>query len=355
MDGCGWTARSAPPASAGLPDGTEALTAPALDLHGSLCVWPEGILFLGGNVRAARHHHFTASLFFALDGRIRIRIGSARDWFETRGALVAPNVRQEMDARGCHLVNLQIDPETAAYARVAPRLASSPMHELPADVVGELSDRTLSLLRDPGWSPARLWDLTLGLAGSCTHGPRLFDRRIEVVLHRLKGEFLTMPTAADLAQTVGLSEGRLLHLFSQQVGVPLRRYVLWLRLRHVFYVWALSRSLTEAAHAAGFADSAHLSRTFRSMYGVRPSDLFRTDGRVDLVLGWPGRGLSGPHALHDTSRWNNAASALGGPTRGNEDYCWSRLRYTLSGRTCSLPLHEPGDVSAVPAPLRVAG
>lgn len=33
--------------------------------------------------------------------------------------------------------------------------------------------------------------------------------------------------------------------------------------------------LTEAAHRAGFADSAHLSRTFRAMFGVAPSLLFK--------------------------------------------------------------------------------
>lgn len=33
-------------------------------------------------------------------------------------------------------------------------------------------------------------------------------------------------------------------------------------------------SLTEAAHVAGFADSAHLSRTFRSMFGIAPSFMF---------------------------------------------------------------------------------
>ena len=34
-------------------------------------------------------------------------------------------------------------------------------------------------------------------------------------------------------------------------------------------------NLTEAAHLAGFADSAHLSRTFRAMFGVAPSLLFK--------------------------------------------------------------------------------
>jgi AraC-like DNA-binding protein len=32
--------------------------------------------------------------------------------------------------------------------------------------------------------------------------------------------------------------------------------------------YAAGRPLTEAAHAAGFADSAHLSRTFRRMFGL---------------------------------------------------------------------------------------
>lgn len=32
-------------------------------------------------------------------------------------------------------------------------------------------------------------------------------------------------------------------------------------------------SLTEAAHGAGFSDSAHLSRTFRRMFGVSAASL----------------------------------------------------------------------------------
>jgi AraC family transcriptional regulator len=33
------------------------------------------------------------------------------------------------------------------------------------------------------------------------------------------------------------------------------------------------RSWTEAAHAACFADSAHLTRTFRRMFGINPAAL----------------------------------------------------------------------------------
>jgi AraC-like DNA-binding protein len=35
-------------------------------------------------------------------------------------------------------------------------------------------------------------------------------------------------------------------------------------------------SLTEAAHAAGFASSAHFSAAFREMFGMMPSELLKT-------------------------------------------------------------------------------
>jgi AraC-like DNA-binding protein len=300
----------------------------AADLRGSLCIWPEGILFVGEHVRSEPHRHFTASLFFALSGSLRVRVEGKPGWFETRAALVAPNVMQEMDAGECRLVNLQIDPESDAYARVAPRLLVGAVHALPDAVGDELSTRACAMLGDPAWSPTRLWEVALALVGGPPSARRRFDPRIGRVLDRLKREVLSPPTAAHLARTVGLSEGRLLHLFSEELGVPLRRYILWLRLRKVIYTWALTRSLTEAAHAAGFADSAHLSRTFRSMYGIRPSDVLRSDGRVALLVGLPSGGVRGPHASHDGPLWAHAAAALDGASdvhAADEDHRWLPL------------------------------
>ncbi|KAA1249354.1 AraC family transcriptional regulator [Mycobacterium simiae] len=86
----------------------------------------------------------------------------------------------------------------------------------------------------------------------------------------------------DLAARVGLSAGRLTHLFSAQIGLPLRRYVLWLRLIAALRAAAAGSDLTAAAHTAGFSDSAHLTRTCRAMFGLTPSTLHRSiDVSVD--------------------------------------------------------------------------
>jgi len=71
----------------------------------------------------------------------------------------------------------------------------------------------------------------------------------------------------------GLSASRFRHLFSTQVGMPLKSYLLWTKLQRAIQCLASDSSLTHAAHAAGFADSAHLSRTFRRTFGLAPADL----------------------------------------------------------------------------------
>ena len=76
-----------------------------------------------------------------------------------------------------------------------------------------------------------------------------------------------------LALASGLSSSRFRHLFSEHMGMSVKRYLLWNKLQRAFQYLARSCSLTEAAHASGFTDSAHLSRTFKDMFGLTPVEL----------------------------------------------------------------------------------
>ena len=66
---------------------------------------------------------------------------------------------------------------------------------------------------------------------------------------------------------------RLQHLFRDQVGVPIRRYLLWHRYLTALSLLADGASVTHAAHAAGFADSAHLTRTAVRLNGFTPTKM----------------------------------------------------------------------------------
>lgn len=80
---------------------------------------------------------------------------------------------------------------------------------------------------------------------------------------------------SKLAEQVNLSESRLAHLFKDEVGIPLRKYLLWKRLISALKIILEGHNLTYAAHSAGFSDSAHLSRTFKSNFGINLSKIFK--------------------------------------------------------------------------------
>ncbi|TBN47188.1 AraC family transcriptional regulator [Pseudomonas sp. BGI-2] len=75
----------------------------------------------------------------------------------------------------------------------------------------------------------------------------------------------------ELAAVVHLSPTRFSHWFVEQTGLPLRSYARWLRLTQALQHLAKGVRLTDAAHEAGFSDSAHFSRTFRALLGIDPS------------------------------------------------------------------------------------
>jgi AraC-like DNA-binding protein len=80
-----------------------------------------------------------------------------------------------------------------------------------------------------------------------------------------------------VAAEVGLSGPRLRQLVRRDVGIPLGRLRQWARLRAAVATLDVS-SVAAAAHAGGFADQAHLTRTARRMVGRTPATLGRLGG-----------------------------------------------------------------------------
>jgi AraC-like DNA-binding protein len=96
----------------------------------------------------------------------------------------------------------------------------------------------------------------------------LEDARVERALLALDQQLSGKVSAHALAQAAHVSLSQLERLFAIQLGLPVRRLVLWRRLRVALGLALGGSTLTEAAHGAGFADSAHFSRTMKQLFGV---------------------------------------------------------------------------------------
>lgn len=110
---------------------------------------------------------------------------------------------------------------------------------------------------------------SLAAALQATPRDTLPDARLQRALDQVDGLLSGKVSAAAVAEAAHLSLSQLERLFSARLGLPVRRLVLWRRLRLAIRGILLGSTLTQAAHGAGFADAAHFSRTMRSLFGVR--------------------------------------------------------------------------------------
>jgi len=101
------------------------------------------------------------------------------------------------------------------------------------------------------------------------------DLRIQNLLEEID-RFKHLETKVPrLAQQLNYSESYLTHLFKNETGVSLKRYLL---LRRVEYVWkriAQGESITEVALDAGFSSPSHFSDTCRKLTGISAAEVLR--------------------------------------------------------------------------------
>jgi AraC-like DNA-binding protein len=101
------------------------------------------------------------------------------------------------------------------------------------------------------------------------------DRRVNL-LHELLRENPAC-SLQELARELRLSYTGTSHYFSRVVGLPFRSYRLWLKYFTAADLRRGGGTLTKIAHASGFTDSSHLSRTWQASYGLSPS--YSMDGK----------------------------------------------------------------------------
>jgi AraC-like DNA-binding protein len=243
---------------------------------GQFIFWERGSLYIGSSVSPSEmHSHHAIQLSLGLQGKVQFKTGAAADWVEYDGAVIPPDLAHTFQAPGRVLAHIFTEPESQLGRRILGRFGTGGIVGLPADEAQALAAplRTAyfgdapedDLVRIARQIPA---DLVGGDAPGAIVDPRI--RRAFAEIDRRIDEPFTLD---EIAAHAGLSEGRFRHLFVSETGVAFRPYVLWARLNRALALGYSGMSWTEAAHATNFADSAHLTRTCRRMFGIAPSSI----------------------------------------------------------------------------------
>ena len=82
---------------------------------------------------------------------------------------------------------------------------------------------------------------------------------------------------SELTSKVFLSDSRLSHLFKEHIGVSIKKYLVWNRLRQAISKYLNDNTnLTEVSLQSGFFDQAHLTNSFKNVLGVSPSKAYNS-------------------------------------------------------------------------------
>lgn len=243
-------------------------------------LWPDRLLLLGPGFDTGFHRHHAAQFCVGLEAPLRLRGAENEVWQQAQGFFVAPDQPHQFDATGGPVAMLYLEAESADCRRQVDGLRSSA-----CALVAPAGITALRRLWRHGGDVAEAAKASRGLLGDDDTAQRRgieLDPRLSAAIAWIGESIRTPIRIAEVADAVHVSESHLAHLFAEQIGVPLRRYVLWRRLRAALELAMRGASLTTAAHDAGFADSAHLSRTFKETFGVTPSFLFEHREHIDL-------------------------------------------------------------------------
>lgn len=221
----------------------------------------------GAPSRTEMHAHHAFQLTFSLGGSFNFSVED--DVAPGPFAIVAPDTLHAFEARGL-VSHLFVEPESRAGRTLQQLMQGRAV----ATMTTAQAQDSPHLIRDAFHHPhdpsGALREVGMKITDRIAGHARVVepDRRVRQIIKWASENLDSALGIDEAARGVGLSPSRASHLFVEETGLPFRTYVLWLRLVRAVDARIAGRTLTEAAQEAGFSDSAHLSRTFKRMFGL---------------------------------------------------------------------------------------
>ncbi len=198
--------------------------------------------------------------------------------------LVGPGLRRSIGVWDTPFAGVHIGPSHAIYRALMELAQDTPVRALESTEFQTLRQQlTACFEREASVDLAQqALDATVDILSDIFAIRTSRDPRIAAVIEDLAATSPLDYRFSELLQKVTLSPGRFSHLFTEEVGISLRSYQKWRKIREALRLLQGQDSLTAVAHCSGFSDSAHFSRTFSSTFGLVPT-LFRPGRCVQVI------------------------------------------------------------------------
>jgi AraC-like DNA-binding protein len=227
-------------------------------------LFPGHILYIGNLPVPKFHSHHVMEIFIGFDKPVNLI--TENGIYQNQILLIRSDIPHTISESWDKMIIIVLDPETTIAKKLAAKyLENKNVASLDIDLQSDVINRYFI---NPSSNGAEEVYHSIIDSFTVTENIQLKnDKRIIKALSYIQSLEIKKISSGKIAKHVGLSEGRLIHLFKEQVGIPLRKYLLWLRIIDALIAVYSGESLSSAAHKAEFTDYAHLSKSFSAMFG----------------------------------------------------------------------------------------
>jgi len=245
-------------------------------LPSKLFLWDKRTLYLGPLIEHITLSQGASTLLISLEGNFEFQFEGLPHPLESKSLLIPAGLNIFINTKDYVIANCNLDPLCEDYFYL-----SKDMSEICQSVCWNLSSLTYFQNQfneiyqniDDSITAFKMLDQLIS-KNTCLHTKTFkVDPRVEQTIANIKNQVDDNISVEDLAAKVGLSVPRLMQLFKQKTGVPIRRYRSWHRLYTAGLKLGEGLNMTDAALMAGFTDSAHFSNTFKDMLGMSPTQI----------------------------------------------------------------------------------
>lgn len=248
----------------------------------TLRIWQDRFIFAACNYAGDESCRPATVLFIGIDEDLHLTVNG--ETHSGRCFLIGPNVHRSLDASFTRSYSLNLDPKHL-YCRALSRKVNETgllelTNHLTQDILKLAENSFTELEQDQEYRNSQL---ILDALFPDLVGTQPIDIRIRIVSDWILKNTPTSVNLSFLAGLCGLSESRLAHLFTEQMGLSIRQYLLWTKMRSATEMLVRNTPLLQVAHEAGFSDSSHFSRTYTKYFALKPS-LLANDDMVKLQI-----------------------------------------------------------------------
>lgn len=238
---------------------------------------PKRSLYVGKLEPVLKRANVNATLLVSTGEDLTLLSASGKELVHSKSLLVPAGLDITIATRNANIAVFFLDDLGADLAALTPRMRQATTYDNGQAIYSGLRHEKEIITHASFLSKTRpsleevfaMVDSWIGYSGEIYSS--LADERVSKAVRLIRENCQDNMSVVQIAEQVNLSVPRLIQIFKQVTGTPIRRFRLWQRIFVTACKLAEGLSLTEASLAAGFADYAQFSRVYKELAGGSPS------------------------------------------------------------------------------------